>query len=84
MNQGSHSPPVKVSERYVNEGLVIAWLILKGFTQSRRQEKAFNYFNLETRPCIMNSGRKAAPVRVSLGSEKGESELFLRANSEKG
>lgn len=32
----------------------------------------------------MNSGRKAAPVRVSLGSEKGESELFLRANSEKG
>lgn len=27
VNQGSHSPPVKVSERDVAEGLVIAWLI---------------------------------------------------------
>lgn len=41
MNQALHSLLVKVSEIYVIEGLVIAWLILKGFRQSRRQEKAF-------------------------------------------
>ena len=31
----------------------------------------------------MNSGRKTVPVRVSLGSEEGELELFLRATPDK-